>query len=1255
MRVKKLTHGTYRRTCFRRRNTNVLLALALFSALFGLRKYGGGSLNLRPSDLFSGNARTQPLSGESGGGGGGGAERFWSWDKSGAGSSNSRKSGGESANGDAAASGNSSNDGGMSDVLSDASLTNDPAGTASSGPRVVFADDPCESSSSSSPSLASQDDDGKGSIIFVPVRGVEAAVVQNILHRQALAAGKTARVLLPLHASDLTYSAATPVPILCNNGDISKSGNGGGYANSATGGGGEGDGRPFFAVSAYFDSLNPLALRRRFPKATVVAVIAEPSRLAQSSLQLPLLAGASYSWTSATRNYNFKAGNKNKNDRSGTGTATTTTAAKHATTSQVTGLGLPATPFDGDVGATVASAEKVFDLLLVAEHMDESLIALQQYMGWPVEAVVHCPQLGEHTERIHLQRGSRWGPSGRSFYHQDRADKALYRAAKARLTRAQARKGFAAALAKLRALKKRRATQCNKYSLYGQVEVMATLMDRSVPAYERALALQRAEASTMVELLQVMGGRDYSSNHIVRGRDQHYSKSISQNDLAKVRQRQAPGAKKGERPVPLVWIKTHKTGSSTMTNVFHRIVTRLGHRVAVPKDNLFIGWPREGTMLRSVMPYHGSPFNFEALGSGHSRYNRPLMEQIVPGSDAAYITLLREPVSHIKSSWRYWGIQQHIKGKFSKDITLDQYLSNPAGNQKYATGSDLYLLHNSQAYDLGLGVDDPVSAVERLIEHMDAHFALVLITEYFDESLVLLKRRLSLRMSDIVYFRLKVNKKPHMVPAVDHLAPSILQYNRLDAMLYAHFNASLWKQIEREEGFHEEVAAMRQQQEQWTTTCTSWLKLKENEHRKVLVEDRVGRERLDETRRRCHEMLMDSGGFAKYLKFTSGLSVRECHTQYWARIVFILVRGYGGPGTDTIGSLLQIKALRRALNVAMPRGSSARTHHRLERPNHYYAEDPLMEVGTKQTPLLSVYRRGVPVKQAPSVIASGRLMWNEDILAKTIHQGKYRGRYIMVHEDPVAAFVRTWTKLGVAGQVFGARPPTNAIEIFFSSNFTGHWAKLDLRTQRRLLNPQSRVVGAPQEQPFAKEATFFPKVRQQLAKAVFAAHIVSERLLESLVLLHREMCWNGDDLLVAASTLQRVASHPTVSDAAAASIRRFNRADVALYQMAVSWHETHIKDEVAFPESLKTLRHAISAWGRACKRYPIANSGDQKSILDRFRKMQDSRLNSVMDEKRCLMLAMDEKSAGTLLLEPWKLYLPPPDPVEVIPLPRVLT
>jgi hypothetical protein len=50
----------------------------------------------------------------------------------------------------------------------------------------------------------------------------------------------------------------------------------------------------------------------------------------------------------------------------------------------------------------------------------------------------------------------------------------------------------------------------------------------------------------------------------------------------------------------VIFIKTHKTGGSSITNIMHRVAVRLQLRVALPTNNYYLGWPKKERLVSSV-------------------------------------------------------------------------------------------------------------------------------------------------------------------------------------------------------------------------------------------------------------------------------------------------------------------------------------------------------------------------------------------------------------------------------------------------------------------------------------------------------------------------------------------------------------------------------------------------------------------------------------------------------------------------------
>ena len=70
-------------------------------------------------------------------------------------------------------------------------------------------------------------------------------------------------------------------------------------------------------------------------------------------------------------------------------------------------------------------------------------------------------------------------------------------------------------------------------------------------------------------------------------------------------------------------------------------------------------------------------------------------------------------------------------------------------------------------------------------------FDLVMLMEYFDESLVLLKRRFCWKMEDILYFELNERMGIEKQDVTSQVREQIRKWNSADVLLYDAFNQML--------------------------------------------------------------------------------------------------------------------------------------------------------------------------------------------------------------------------------------------------------------------------------------------------------------------------------------------------------------------------------------------------------------------------------------------------------------------------------
>lgn len=268
----------------------------------------------------------------------------------------------------------------------------------------------------------------------------------------------------------------------------------------------------------------------------------------------------------------------------------------------------------------------------------------------------------------------------------------------------------------------------------------------------------------------------------------------------------------------MAFLKTHKTASSTVQNILFRFAENHKLTVALPIEicgNRFCYPQKFSTSF--VHPRLPRP----NIIASHMRFNKLELKRLMP-EDTIYITILREPSSMFESAFTYFYPDCHSFQRVT-DGKLKTFLGNP---WRYYQPKDKtsMLARNTLAFDLGLDKDrtaDEEDYVKAFLADMEKVFSLVMIAEYFDESLVLLRRLLSWDLDDIVYVRLNMRgagSKQHVTP---DLASKIRTWNSLDARLYDHFNASLWQKMSTVglSWVAAEVQLLKQAREKLTKRC----------------------------------------------------------------------------------------------------------------------------------------------------------------------------------------------------------------------------------------------------------------------------------------------------------------------------------------------------------------------------------------------------------------------------------------------------
>ncbi|XP_038049246.1 uncharacterized protein LOC119722913 [Patiria miniata] len=240
----------------------------------------------------------------------------------------------------------------------------------------------------------------------------------------------------------------------------------------------------------------------------------------------------------------------------------------------------------------------------------------------------------------------------------------------------------------------------------------------------------------------------------------------------------------------MAMMKTHKCSSSTLQNILYRWGDDHNLTFILPKEGPYIGHPQPFDISHAERVV-GDKYNIVA---NHARYNEEGLKKVMP-SDTVYFTILRDPVKQFESAFTYYKFDERygVPG-------LRSFLKQPEVYFQREPVFPRQAGRNQMMYDLGLDarfMDDTSPEVHDYIAMIEKNFQVVLIAEYFEESLILLKDLLCWTLDDIVYFNQNSRSQSSVRRVTASMRRGILEWNAADTSMYEHFNATLWEKIRR--------------------------------------------------------------------------------------------------------------------------------------------------------------------------------------------------------------------------------------------------------------------------------------------------------------------------------------------------------------------------------------------------------------------------------------------------------------------------
>ena len=314
----------------------------------------------------------------------------------------------------------------------------------------------------------------------------------------------------------------------------------------------------------------------------------------------------------------------------------------------------------------------------------------------------------------------------------------------------------------------------------------------------------------------------------------------------------------------ILFLKTHKTGSSTMANIFFRYGDSRNLSFVLGSDTL-LGWPNKFHLIFPLRFFAKQP----NILCSHARFNKRPMNWLFPKATTKYLTILRNPVDNFESVFNFAHLGKSF-GLGDKLDSLDQFLAKeiPFNHSRNVM---TYLARNPMMFDLGLSLEyfQNLSAVNEYIQFVDKEFDLVLIMDYFDESLVLMKRLLCWETDDILYVKLNERLDQEKARGLsESVQENIKRWNKADVLLFDYFNETFWSKVRNEgPGFYEDLADFRQRKEEIKQLClTNQVRHQRAYHDKFVKGYSIRKHLKPSTKALCENLVRMENSFLKYLR-----------------------------------------------------------------------------------------------------------------------------------------------------------------------------------------------------------------------------------------------------------------------------------------------------------------------------------------------------------------------------------------------------
>ena len=264
------------------------------------------------------------------------------------------------------------------------------------------------------------------------------------------------------------------------------------------------------------------------------------------------------------------------------------------------------------------------------------------------------------------------------------------------------------------------------------------------------------------------------------------------------------------------------------------------------------------------------------LHPGVSRYDMLLKHHVFNSSimqhfhqDVFKFTIITDPVHSFVSSVNFFGNHDKMSRAYLRKMPgpdkVANFLEDP---EKYEVHGIRSATDNRQSMDLGYDNRkhkfNDSAYIGEFIKQLDSFYDVVLITEYFHESVVLLKRLLRWSTGDILYFHANKAKKGRPPPLTEEQLRQHRRISVADRALYDHFLKVFQYKISRQPGLAEEVEEFEDILEKVSLFCEGFQNNSTKELRQLIIPPGQWTDQVSILSSKCDWLNLPGPPFVKY-------------------------------------------------------------------------------------------------------------------------------------------------------------------------------------------------------------------------------------------------------------------------------------------------------------------------------------------------------------------------------------------------------